>query len=75
MGKKYYVYTYKRTNYRYKDIRQYKYLVGALSSIIATMVTSGAVTFFSVAALSTGTLYDEVWTKSLINVMLLLDIL
>lgn len=43
MGKKYYVYTYKRTNYRYKDIRQYKYLVGTLASIIATMVTSGCI--------------------------------
>ncbi|WP_415322639.1 hypothetical protein [Clostridium perfringens] len=46
-----------------------------MASIIATMVTGGAATFFSVASLSTWTLYDEVWTKSLINVMLLLDIL
>lgn len=65
-AKKYDVYTYKRTDYGYKNIRAYKYSVGVLASIIATMVTGGAAAFFSVAAFLAGTSYDEVWTKSLV---------
>ncbi|CEP83392.1 hypothetical protein AC1_0501 [Clostridium perfringens B str. ATCC 3626] len=44
----------------YKNIRAYKYSIGVLASIIATMVIGGAAAFFSIAAFLVETSYDEV---------------
>lgn len=56
------VYKYNRTIRGHRNIRAYKYSVGVLASILASMVGGPAGAFFSVAAFFAGTSYDEIWS-------------
>lgn len=58
------VYKYNRTIRGHRNIRAYKYSVGVLASILASIVGGPVGAFFSVAAFFAGTSYDEVWTMT-----------
>lgn len=56
------VYKYNRTIRGYRNIRAYKYSVGILATIIASMVGGPAGAFFGVAAFLAGSAYGDIWT-------------